>query len=312
MMGIQIALWNVRLIVSSRMAPMDVVLNTVYYGSKVDGSMDSLVLSEAVRGNTLFMSAAAKHYFGQDVTSTSRVLAFKHSSFDICQKLEILREGAGVAAAIYSALPPLEDVKGFATFLKGGFDLLKHLAGKKPQSTAESKYGSTSVVNHSGTTIVFNNSPVSFVLSPGVSSITNTFIGQPMMREAENIDITVDKENVLSASRKEASAFKDVSQAEVLNTWRSEKVLRVRQVVLDGEAKWKFTDGTSSFDAKIEDTTFLHRLNSRQEMFAKGDTLKARLRTEQYRGTRGGLKARHFVEQVFGRVKLPRQDEMEV
>ncbi|HSE69195.1 MAG TPA: hypothetical protein VLA97_00440, partial [Nocardioidaceae bacterium] len=62
---------------------------------------------------------------------------------------------------------------------------------------------------------------------------------------------------------------------------------------------WKVSDGTSIFWASLHDLGFLQRVTSSEEVFARDDILRVRLRDQQYRSGDGGFRVEHHIERVL-------------
>ena len=280
---------------------MHITLTATYRGDTLYGEMDSVAAAEAIRGSVEILNAAARITYGGDVVGRGRIKAFKKSSFEIQQIFEIIRNGAGLAATAIPLLPPIEDIKPLISLLKAGFDLLKHLRGEKPRKVLYADNGSVSVENNSGVINVYNQNAVTLILHTDASRSAQRFVGNPMVGDADEVEVKVDEETVVTTKKEEAAFFRDVTSTATDHTARQEVMLRVISPVLEGTAQWKFHDGGRTFSAKIEDVAFLKRVDDGLERFRSGDRIHARLRTEQSLGPRRGLKMKYFVEQVLGR-----------
>ena len=86
-----------------------------------------------------------------------------------------------------------------------------------------------------------------------------------------------------------------------------EVALRPVNVAFTEGNKWRVSDGESTFFATVTDLQFLHRVETAQEVFAKSDILRARLRTRQWRTSDGDLRTEHQILQVLEHVAGPRQ-----
>jgi hypothetical protein len=70
--------------------------------------------------------------------------------------------------------------------------------------------------------------------------------------------------------------------------------------------KWRFTDGSLTFHAEILDEDFLKRVNSSEEVFAKNDILKAKVKFIQWL-TNKGMKSEYSILEVIERRSSHRQ-----
>ena len=72
------------------------------------------------------------------------------------------------------------------------------------------------------------------------------------------------------------------------------------------QGKWRFTDGTNSFWASVEDEEFLSRVDSRDVSFAKGDTLRIRYFIRQDLRA-GRLSSEYIITKVLDLQPAPKQ-----
>lgn len=75
-------------------------------------------------------------------------------------------------------------------------------------------------------------------------------------------------------------------------------VLKIESAVFKDGNKWRFTDGSRSFFAAIEDTAFLARIDSGAERFGKADMLVVELRQVQF-AIDGELKSDYRIVRVI-------------
>lgn len=75
-------------------------------------------------------------------------------------------------------------------------------------------------------------------------------------------------------------------------------VLKIESAVFKDGNKWRFTDGSRSFFAAIEDSDFLARIDSGQERFGKADLLVVDLRQLQF-AVDGELKSEYRILRVM-------------
>jgi len=72
--------------------------------------------------------------------------------------------------------------------------------------------------------------------------------------------------------------------------------------VFKDDNKWRLSDGNSTLNVSIMDKEFLERVDARKESFYKGDLLRCKIRTLQWR-TENGLKTEHEVLQVIDHIQ---------
>jgi hypothetical protein len=79
------------------------------------------------------------------------------------------------------------------------------------------------------------------------------------------------------------------------------RIVAVRLVSLTFKEgnKWRISDGNSVFWASLHDLGFLQRVTSNEEVFARDDILRVRLRDQQFRTATGGFRMEHQIEKVL-------------
>lgn len=73
--------------------------------------------------------------------------------------------------------------------------------------------------------------------------------------------------------------------------------------------KWRFSDGTSKFNATMADPVFQQKLDERQEGFYKGDLLRVKIRTDQMELPNGKIKSEHVIQEVLEHRQTGQQDQ---
>lgn len=124
----------------------------------------------------------------------------------------------------------------------------------------------------------------------------------PLRHEGVTVAAIADAENKqigVTVDRSEARFFvaPDPAEEELADD-TFEATLQVLTLAFQDGNKWRFSDGATSFFATVLDEGFLNRVRSNQEMFARDDIIRAKVRRVQ-RLTKEGLKAEHEVLQVL-------------
>jgi hypothetical protein len=100
-------------------------------------------------------------------------------------------------------------------------------------------------------------------------------------------------------SREETEYFALGEEAEdLLFNSESEALLEIVKPSFQSGLKWTVSDGRARFFVNIKDDAFLHRIQEREISFTKGDVLKVRLVTRNWRD-QGSLKSRNTVIKVL-------------
>lgn len=120
--------------------------------------------------------------------------------------------------------------------------------------------------------------------------------------ESDGIDslfLTQGKSITQTILRNEIDCFTPPSDDDIplSDTTASGVMLKIESVVFKDGNKWRFTDGTRSFFAAIEDDAFISRIDSGEERFGKADILVVDLRQLQF-AIDGELKSEYRILRV--------------
>ncbi len=105
--------------------------------------------------------------------------------------------------------------------------------------------------------------------------------------------------------KEDLPAFQDsgsLDDREILSDSERETYLTIRIAPFETGLRWRFTDGLGNFTAFVVDPEFNARIDSRQEVFAKGDVLHCTLRVVQWRDDAGGIRSDAEVTRVIEHV----------
>lgn len=141
------------------------------------------------------------------------------------------------------------------------------------------------------------------VIEPLNKSGVNSF-------EIRNPNDLNDKNPEVKVTADETIYFKSPSVDSVKkqeNSYTQVLILKIVAVVFDENQKWRFSDGESTFWAKIEDEIFWNKVESREVVFGKGDQLKAECYTVQVLTADGNLTNTRTIKKVVDVVPKPTQ-----
>lgn len=136
-------------------------------------------------------------------------------------------------------------------------------------------------------------------------------ISKPLARNGIDSFVIVDPANldkpILTINKQEAIYFIAPDPGdEKINDQTTIVSLQIINASFAEGNKWRFTDGLTTFHAEILDEDFLNRVNSSEEVFAKNDILKARVKLVQWL-TGKGMKSEYFVLEVIDHRSSHRQ-----
>src|SRR5699024_4975940 len=125
----------------------------------------------------------------------------------------------------------------------------------------------------------------------------------------DGIDFYHKKEETIKIEKKDSGAFEVPEiEAKELETTESEVYLQIINVAFE-HGKWRFSNGSNTFYASIEDENFIDAVKKNEQQFGSTDTLKVRLRTSQSLDKDGKLKSDFTILKVLDHVKGPKQLE---
>ena len=127
-------------------------------------------------------------------------------------------------------------------------------------------------------------------------------------RYGELVETIRREEREIFESGEYGSGESTAPPAELSNT--REALLRIVKPSFETKQKWRFSDGSSAFNASISDQQFLARVKERQEGFFSGDVLRVLLGTSQELKSSGGISSHHNIEKVIEHLAGPRQSDM--
>lgn len=267
---------------------MESKLSIRYQGGAAEFGIDALEASLALEGFANFTIKLSRSLCGEDARPQIILTTLSRGS----SLFEFVLNVAPVAAGISQDFGLLPDL------FKDGIELLRHLRGAPPQSVKKAHKGSVYVENNEGNIIVFNQNITNLVLEKDIGRDSAKFLGQPLQDSAKSVELSVDDHVVAKVETREADCFRSVTTGETLLETTSEIYLAIKTVQLEGDGRWKFTDGRNTITAPIEDQKFLERVKKGGERFGRGDTLRVRLRSVQER-VAGKLVAKHIIEKVL-------------
>lgn len=136
-------------------------------------------------------------------------------------------------------------------------------------------------------------------------------ISKPLARDGIDSFVIVDPANIdkpiLTIDKQEAIYFIAPDPGdEKINDQTTIVSLQIVNASFAEGNKWRFTDGLTTFYAEILDDDFLKRVNDSEEVFAKNDILKAKVKLVQWL-TGKGMKSEYFVLEVIDHRSSHRQ-----
>ncbi len=130
----------------------------------------------------------------------------------------------------------------------------------------------------------------------------------PLQQEGIDTFKIVDNNQVVQSIEKKDLSYFDIPEAveEKLVDSIGESAYAIVSLAFKEDNKWRLDDGSSTINAIIRDEDFFKKVNHNLVSFAKGDILRCRVRTTQWR-TPSGLKTEHEVLEVLQHIPGAKQ-----
>lgn len=260
---------------------MQTRLSLRYSGPAVDsGLMDVYQASANMIAFSEFVVAAAKSAYGEQTQARAEVAGFGRGSFFT----DIVFSVAGPAATLFSAISP----KDFLDVIKQAFELWKHLRGAAPANiTHDTTNQTVKVTNNNGQILQVKIESLNLVFNDKAVESAQHFVHDALSKEGmDKVEIGAESGAIAEAAQDQAGYFISVRPSETVADNTIRMALVIEAPVFKDDLKWRFSDGSNSFHAGIEDKDFLARVDA-GERFGKGDVLTVDLRIVQ---ERSGLK----------------------
>lgn len=249
-----------------------------YEGPNISEGLEPGAFIEALRGFAEFVSTVSEETYGENTGTTLKIHRLTEGSLilELLQKVgEVtINDMLGVTMTVGSQI-------------KQVIELLKHLRGQPPKTLEPISDNRVAVTNNSGVVNIFHNSSVNLVVNSDAGESAERFTRPLTDGTATGYALEVDARAVTTVSSDDAPAMVSVARDQELLENESDIWLTATKVVLQGEAKWTFSDGRRPFTAPVVDREFLASVEAGRERFGKGDRLLVRLRAKQFqRGNR--------------------------
>ena len=270
------------------------VLQIAYSGpATASGRMPMEALAKGLRGQALLIHRVKDLLYGESVSIRVEVDAdFSPGSLII--PVHIVSSGLSAAEGILtspavSALSNLMQLLGF--FGVSGvtlYKLFKRLKGRRIEKPEDVPRDITIDISVELLIRVYNDPEVHTQLRKTIEPLHEAGIEEFQTRREGVIIERVYKSDLIAAD-----------EAELADLTRDEEItLDIEKAAWRRNLAWHFSDGRTSFDAKIDDDDFWKRIG-RGEAFADGDRLTVHLRTTARRTRHGTLKVQREIPKVI-------------
>lgn len=250
--------------------------------------------------------------------------SIKRGSFDVT--LELIYSGLDqikllMGAAEDIGLKALSDALGIgATIKEGVFWLIQAIGNKKILKVSETDDNKVAINLNDNSKIIINQNTYNvFMDHEARSSITKVM--EPVKKEGiEGFEIRnpynyEDKKPSFKVVKDDLQLYETPElETNVVpeNIIEQEVLLKIVSLVFDEAQKWRFTDGDTTFWAKVEDKDFWNSVNSSEQAFRNGDRLKAVCRIVQRIGVNGNIITERSIIKVIEVLPKPTQIKLKL
>lgn len=257
-----------------------------------NGEIDVADLAPALLALGELFSAANQALNKDRAEAKLRIRASEKGSFvallslDVSFVTDLLDVFAASPDRVTAADQLLELLIKGGTITVGLFYALRFLRGKRPDKTEKNENGTTSITV-GPTTIVVDQRTVILLEDYRTREATEKFVGTALNAKGIN-KVSFDEESdgtpELILTKDDIAAVKvpepeDDDKTET--TTKREALVKIVSAQFAEGYLWRFTDGTNTFTASMEDQDFLNRLDRSEVVLSKNDTLRCEIEETQ-------------------------------
>jgi hypothetical protein len=254
----------------------------------------------------LFREAKAITHPGQPDVSLE-IRATSRGSFSV----HLVLTRTVVPAVAVLAADPMNALTNLQSLLLGPwglFDVVKRIRNRPYRTETVNTAGDTQLDFENGDRFTVPSAVLTMHRTVSVRRTAREVV-QPLERDGiDSVAFIRDwaTETRIEVGRADLPAFvvDDVPAVEpIIPEQTAEFLLEIVGLTWKQENKWRFSDGSQTFSAAIEDQDFWDKVHARSENFAEGDTLRCVLRIRQTRDEYRRLNTERTVIRVLAHVK---------
>jgi len=268
-------------------------LQIAYVGPALQaGRMPMLALAAGLRGQALLIERTREILYGESVRTRVEVDSeFETGSLTVPVRIfaDIQHARDILAGPNTAALANLLAILGFGSgVVLTLYRLFRRLKGRRIEKPEDIPPDFAVEIATERLIRLYNDSEIQLQLRKTLEPLRQDGIEEFQTRRQGNLIERVFKADVAAAD-----------EAEIRDNTKDEEVdLDIEKSAWRRDLAWHFSDGQTSFDARIQDDNFWNRIDS-GEAFAEGDKLRVHLRTTAHRTTQGKLKVERSIPSVI-------------
>jgi hypothetical protein len=268
-------------------------LQIAYAGPALQaGKMPMLSLAAGLRGQALLIERVKYLLYGDLVTirvevdhefESGSLIIPVHILIDSLKAVEHL-----LAGEAFTAFANLLAILGFSGTGLTLYDLFRRLKGRRIEKAEDLPKDLKIEILITDLIRLYNDLEVQKQLRKALDPLHQDGIEEFQTRRQGNVIERVSKKDLHVAD-----------EAEIEDLTKHEEIeLDIEKSAWRRNLAWHFSDGRTSFDARIEDDTFWKRIEG-GEAFAEGDRLRVHLQTTAHRTAQGKLKVERLIPKVI-------------
>lgn len=299
----------------------DMKFRIVYDGPALDShEMDVRDLAPALLSLSDVFEEASKTVYGKSSKISIRVNAsFKAGSFgiDLIASSSMAQHIIGfLSGDTASATTNIISLVGFGFYAtkqtcKGLIQLIKWIGPRKIKEITPVQDGKVKIRIDEDVEI-FDNQVLELYKNYKLRAALEEVISHPLEKDGiDSFAVTLDDGiSFVEVNKAEAPLFKVNKIADkILSESVVEKALQLIDISFHEGHKWRFNDGSSTFQAEVTDEKFIKKIDEQIVNFAKADLLLVDLKTTQYLAP-NGIKTFYEVIEVKKIINPQRQIDL--
>ena len=206
---------------------------------------------------------------------------------------------------------------GTAFGLAGGiFGIIKFMKGRSIKAIKHDGNTAAQITLNDGTDLKLTENALKVLMDyecrksieKVVEPISKDGIDKFELRNPESDD----KEAIESVCKDDAKSFKSPRAENALtNTYSGKMIFDIVSIVFEEEKKWKFSDGETTFGARIDDDDFWSKVEDGTYKFSKGDRLEVLCTVTQSTPLNGRSSVDRIITKVLQKIDRPVQIKLD-